>query len=360
DEKTYVRIRIFLENNLIKAAFLTTNKFFAESRPSSQHLEDMYNSWAGKGNPPPSGSRESLTLANLADRKSGAQTPKSQHSPPGSVGPTSIQEFAEESYPKGYNWQPQSNQTPQDAVILPANTTIHTHIKVDYKVSDLIIKVNKVVNAPGEDRAGSQSYQVHIAVLGLKKKKRWHSRIIPAPDPVFDETAVFKGMTPDELAKAALRLRLYGCKKLRRHFIFAESIVAFAALNLRSGEADFPFALASKVGSESVVDSDSDTGDNLSRLHASRMGSRLSLHSRASKRSSISRMSNSQSRGPPSVATTDLPELETARQVAEGREANWPELLCGLAYNVTTKRLNIHVLRASRLKIPETSLRTPS
>ncbi|VDD81571.1 unnamed protein product [Mesocestoides corti] len=342
----------------------------------------MYNSWAGKGNPPPSGSRESLTLANLADRKSGAQTPKSQHSPPGSVGPTSIQEFAEESYPKGYNWQPQSNQmvdvsdllvreseilanlplflqTPQDAVILPANTTIHTHIKVDYKVSDLIIKVNKVVNAPGEDRAGSQSYQVHIAVLGLKKKKRWHSRIIPAPDPVFDETAVFKGMTPDELAKAALRLRLYGCKKLRRHFIFAESIVAFAALNLRSGEADFPFALASKVGSESVVDSDSDTGDNLSRLHASRMGSRLSLHSRASKRSSISRMSNSQSRGPPSVATTDLPELETARQVAEGREANWPELLCGLAYNVTTKRLNIHVLRASRLKIPETSLRTP-
>lgn len=53
----------------------------------------------------------------------------------------------------------------------------------------------------------------------------------------------------------ALRIRLYGCKKLRRHFIFAESTVAFTALNLRAGEIDVPFALASKVGHESVVDS---------------------------------------------------------------------------------------------------------
>ncbi|VDM23417.1 unnamed protein product [Hydatigera taeniaeformis] len=138
---------------------------------------------------------------------------------------------------------------------LPANVTIHTHIKMDYKASDLIIKILRVDNAPSEEQAGSQSYQVRMALLGLKKKKRWHTRIVPAPNPVFNEEAVFKAVTPDELAKMALRLRLYGCKKMRRHFIFAESTVAFTALNLHSGEADIPFALAIKIERQSVVDS---------------------------------------------------------------------------------------------------------
>lgn len=53
----------------------------------------------------------------------------------------------------------------------------------------------------------------------------------------------------------ALRMRLYSCTKHRRNFIFAESTVPFTALNLRAGEADIPFALVSKVGHESVVDS---------------------------------------------------------------------------------------------------------
>ncbi len=104
---------------------------------------------------------------------------------------------------------------------------------------------------------------------------------------------------------------------------------------------------------------DSDSGENLSRLHAtsSRIGSRLSLHSNTSKRSLHSRLSRGRT---PSSNAPVPPELDTARQVAEGREATWPELQCGLAYNVTTKRLHISVLRANRLHIPEASLRTPS
>ena len=55
-----------------------------------------------------------------------------------------------------------------------------------------------------------------------------------------------------------------------------------------------------------------------------------------------------------------MPQLDTARRVAADKEATWPELLCGLSYNATTKRLNVHVLRANRLKVPDSSLRTPS
>lgn len=64
-----------------------------------------------------------------------------------------------------------------------------------------------------------------------------------------------RSFVADELSKAALRFRLYGCKKMRRHYIFAESIIAFPVFNLHGGEADIPVALESKVGHGSVVDS---------------------------------------------------------------------------------------------------------
>lgn len=104
-------------------------------------------------------------------------------------------------------------------------------------------------------------------------------------------------------------------------------------------------------------------------MSSSRFGSPLSIHSRVSRRSSTrSHRSGSRHQRPPSASsiasrkanTNVMPELETARRVAADREANWPELLCGLAYNNTTKRLNISVLRANRLKIPEGSFRSPS
>ncbi|VDK43180.1 unnamed protein product [Taenia asiatica] len=322
--------------------------------------ETMYNSWVGKTEPKASETHENVTLSALANRRNSAKTPTASETPPAKQSAAPMDEFAEEHYSKGYQWQSQSSLSAQESLSLPANVTIHTHIKMDYKASDLIIKVIRVDNAPSEEHAGSQSYQVRMALLGLKKKKRWHTRIVPAPNPVFNEEAVFKAVTPDELARMALRLRLYGCKRMRRHFIFAESTVAFTALNLRGGEADIPFALAVKVERESVVDSDSDSGDNLSRLQASRLDSRLSMGSRASHHS-LSHRSTPRSLRPPSAATTttELPQLDTARRVAEAKEATWPELLCGLAYNVTTKRLNIHVLRANRLRVPESSLRIP-
>ncbi|KAM3179123.1 hypothetical protein ACTXT7_001170 [Hymenolepis weldensis] len=404
------------------------------SKPSSQHAEAMYNSWADKGDQGQPEAPPSVTLSAIAGRKGGVQAPSEAHSPN-----TSVHEFLEERYTKGFNWQSQGNLlnipsvwalceftrlrsssmlTPkistassasvvkksfvvsqirttlffslyglddyamalvymdnysaklssvQESLNVPANATVHTHVKMNYKSSELVIQIKNAENAPSEENAGSQAYQVRLALIGLKKKKRWHSRIVLAPNPVFNEEAVFKGITSDELAKMALRMRLYSCRKHRRNFIFAESTVSFTALNLRAGEADIPFALVSKVGHESVVDSESDIGDDT--MSSSRFGSPISLHSRASRRSSTrTHRSGSRHQRPPSAssvasrkANTDvMPELETARRVAADRGANWPELLCGLAYNNTTKRLNISVLRANRLKIPEGSFRSPS
>ncbi len=44
--------------------------------------------------------------------------------------------------------------------------------------------------------------KVRIAVVGLKKKKRWHSKNVAAPNPVFNEVAVFKDMTPGKVSVA--------------------------------------------------------------------------------------------------------------------------------------------------------------
>ncbi|VDL40313.1 unnamed protein product [Hymenolepis diminuta] len=328
----------------------------------------MYNSWADRGDQGRSEAPPSVTLSAIAGRKGSAQAPSGKLLHLNIPSVWALCEFTRLRStsmltPKvsTVSFAPVvKKNSVQESLNVPANATVHTHVKMNYKSSELVIQIKNVENAPGEENAGSQAYQVRLALIGLKKKKRWHSHIVPAPNPVFNEEAVFKGITSDELAKMALRMRLYSCTKHRRNFIFAESTVSFTALNLRAGEADIPFALVSKVGHESVVDSESDIGDDT--MSNSRFGSPLSIHSRISRRSSTrSHRSGSRHQRPPSASsvasrkanTNTMPELETARRVAADREANWPELLCGLAYNNTTKRLSISVLRANRLKIPE-------
>nr|CDS31389.2 synaptotagmin [Hymenolepis microstoma] len=340
------------------------------SNTTGEHQELPKEREVGDGNSVVSqASAESASVRNKGKRaenksattKAKGKSPIDTHS-----SHTSVREFVEESNPNGFNSLPQGNLSLQEPLSVVANATVHTHVKMDYKSSEMTIQIKNVENAPGEENAGSQAYQVRLALIGLRKKKRWHSHIVPAPNPTFNEEAIFKGITSDELAKLALRIRLYGCRKHRRHFIFAESIVSILALNLRGGEASIPFALISKVGHESVVDSESDIGDD--SMGGSRFGSRLSLSSRASRRSSSrTHQTGSEHQRPQSAKsvawktanTGVLPELATARRVVADREANWPELLCGLAYNSTTKRLSVSVLRTNRLKVPDASFRSP-
>ncbi|VDN15013.1 unnamed protein product [Dibothriocephalus latus] len=76
-----------------------------------------------------------------------------------------------------------------------------------------------------------------------------------------------------------------------------------------------------------------------------RTGSRLSLHSRRS--------------GSGSRAGATPTPRNVAEDVAQGRNANWPELLIGLSYTQQTGRLNITAVKASKLKIPGAPVAIP-
>lgn len=52
----------------------------------------------------------------------------------------------------------------QESLNVPANATVHTHVKMNYKSSELVIQIKNAENAPSEANAGSQAYQVRSSL----------------------------------------------------------------------------------------------------------------------------------------------------------------------------------------------------
>ncbi|KAL7059021.1 hypothetical protein AAHC03_014037 [Spirometra sp. Aus1] len=297
----------------------------SSDKPAPDGIQAMYEHWGGSK----TASRESIPRAVGA---AGSQPPSI--SAGGSLAGT---EFAEEPYNHNLKWDEGSNFDKGSVISLASRPGIVTRIKFDFKESVLQIHFGEVSKAPTRANGGASAYQVRIAIL-MKRKKRWHSKVHNAPDPIINETAVFKDMNLDELHKTGLRIRLYSIEKMHRHKIFGETVIPFTSLNLRT-ETTYPITLeyrSHKLG----VESDSDLSDSLSRLSGAshRMGSRLSLRS---KRSSTS-----------SRSAEAPPQQTVAENVAKSKNANWPELLIGLSYSQQTGRLNITAVKASKLKIP--------
>ncbi|VDM26345.1 unnamed protein product [Hydatigera taeniaeformis] len=69
----------------------------------------MYKSWMGKTESKASEPHESVTLSALASRRSGAQTPTTAEAPLADQPSIPMDEFAEEHYSKGYQWQSQNS-----------------------------------------------------------------------------------------------------------------------------------------------------------------------------------------------------------------------------------------------------------
>ncbi|BHF70281.1 clathrin binding [Sparganum proliferum] len=304
----------------------------SSDKPAPDGIQAMYEHWGGSK----TASKESIPHAVGA---AGSHPPSI--SAGGSLTGT---EFAEEPYNHNLKWDEGSNFHPlgrgQDkgsVISLASRPGIVTRIKFDFKESVLQIHFGQVSKAPTRANGGASAYQVRIAIL-MKRKKRWHSKVHNSPDPIINETAVFKDMNLDELHKTGLRIRLYSIEKMHRHKIFGETVIPFTSLNLRT-ETTYPITLeyrSHKLG----VESDSDLSDSLSRLSGAshRVGSRLSLRSRHSSTGS---------------RTAEAPPQQTvAESVAKSKNADWPELLIGLSYSQQTGRLNITAVKASKLKIP--------
>ncbi|CAG0912255.1 unnamed protein product [Notodromas monacha] len=146
-----------------------------------------------------------------------------------------------------------------------------------------------------------------------------------------------------------VRLRLYGCERLRRERLIGETVVGFASVNLDI-VAPMWLTLEPKLGAttsdvrsevSSVAHSES-TGSSQSRESYSGAGSASG--------SSTCRRSSRGSRSSSSYAGSGCVTLSGVRV-----RGGMAELLIGLTYKSTTGRLSVDVLRGSHFRQVRTS-----
>jgi synaptotagmin-14/16 len=208
------------------------------------------------------------------------------------------------------------------AGVLTSCGSIRIVCRYDADRRRLTVTLHDAVDLPaGEDRGGASHSQVHVVLLPAKKlRHKTHAK--PGASPTFNESFDFK-VAPDELNSMGLRLRLYGCERLRRERLIGEAIVSFLSLGLQSTT-----GMATAVNVQPVERwIKLEPRSNIS--HADSLGD---LTGKSGSASSLSAGSDS---GSPNLSM---------------QHGGLPELMLGLAYNETTGRLSVEVIKGSNFK----------
>lgn len=73
--------------------------------------------------------------------------------------------------------------------------------------------------------------QVRLLMLPSKKQKH-KTKIRTGENPQFIESFLLHRVNPEEVNSMGLRVRVYGCERMRRERLIGESIVSFATIDL--------------------------------------------------------------------------------------------------------------------------------
>uniref|UniRef100_F6S968 C2 domain-containing protein n=1 Tax=Ciona intestinalis TaxID=7719 RepID=F6S968_CIOIN len=105
-------------------------------------------------------------------------------------------------------------------------------IAVQYSISDrkLQITIIEAKELPSKDRGGVITHQVRAVMLPAKRK-RYKTKVQHINSSRFAETFKVSQVSPEELRRLGLRVRLYGIGKVRDRLI-GEATVRFDELNL--------------------------------------------------------------------------------------------------------------------------------
>ncbi|XP_070179858.1 synaptotagmin-14-like isoform X2 [Littorina saxatilis] len=167
----------------------------------------------------------------------------------------------------------------------------------------MTVTIHRAREIPAKDRGGANSTQVRLMMLPTKKQ-RYKTKVKEGQEPVYEETFVFTKVTPDEVPGMGLRFRLYGLERMRRERMIGESVIGFASLNL-----DEP------------------------TTHWVILEPRSNL-----------------SHGDSGFDVSSLSKSDSASSTQSLQHGGMPELLAGLAYNSTTGRLAVQVIKGSNFR----------
>ncbi|CAG2101545.1 unnamed protein product [Medioppia subpectinata] len=173
----------------------------------------------------------------------------------------------------------------------------------DAPTKKLMVTVFEANNIPCKERGGAN--QIHVRLVLLPQKRHKHkTKIKSTGNPIFNETFTFARINPEEVMGLGIRFRVYGTAFARREQLIGESIIVFSSSKPQQQETRLWLTLEPR----SCLASDS--------------------------RSEVSSLARSDSTGSAqSMQSTSLPEM-----------------LLGLAYNGTTGRLNVSVIKGSQFR----------
>ncbi|KAK3093762.1 hypothetical protein FSP39_019841 [Pinctada imbricata] len=167
----------------------------------------------------------------------------------------------------------------------------------------MAITIHQAQDIPSKDRGGASNCQVRMLLLPTKKQ-RYKTKVKSGENPVFNENFTFSKISPEEVHGMGIRIRLYGLERMRRERMIGESIIGFASLNL-----------------------------DLTSTHWIILEPRSNL-----------------SGGDSQFDVSSLTRSDSASSTQSMQHGGMPELLLGLAYNGTTGRLSVEVVKGSNFR----------
>ena len=173
----------------------------------------------------------------------------------------------------------------------------------DSKRGRMAITIHQAQEIPSVDRGGASHSQVRILLLPTKKQK-FKTKVKTGQNPVYQESFIFNKIPQEEVHSMGIRIRLYGVERMRRERMIGESIIGFASLNLDSASTHFVIL---------------EPRSNLSG-------------------------------GDSQFDVSSLSRSDSASSTQSMQHGGMPELLLGLAYNGTTGRLSVEVIKGSNFR----------
>lgn len=111
------------------------------------------------------------------------------------------------------------------------NGTVEISLLYDAPMRKMTVHVIQARGIPS--REGAQQTHTQVRLLMLPSKKQKHkTKIRSGENPQFIESFLLHRVNPEEVNSMGLRVRVYGCERMRRERLIGESIVSFATIDL--------------------------------------------------------------------------------------------------------------------------------
>lgn len=109
--------------------------------------------------------------------------------------------------------------------------SVEISLLYDAPMRKMTVHVLQARGIPSRDSRQSTHTQVRLLMLPSKKQKH-KTKIRSGENPQFMESFLLHRVNPEEVNSMGLRVRVYGCERMRRERLIGESIVSFASIDL--------------------------------------------------------------------------------------------------------------------------------